>query len=268
MLATYSINNELNGIEVIFSEKPGEEIRDNLKRNGFRWHRQKKLWYAKNNENRLDYIKTICKGEIPETEELGGTVSDGYMGAKRWDGNKSHLHLYGSDLSKAIREELKAYGIKGCTVSVNSYSMGQSIRVKVKVADSDFIPLDEWAAGKSIYDLESFNHQIIYRVHESEWRGKPWYNYDYIDTDKFNELSEEDQKRVYDINAKHQWRQERNNTLNHYHLEHYTTFTDELMDKILKINDIINTFRYDDSNSMVDYFDTNFYYDIELKEMA
>lgn len=256
MLATYSINNELNGIEVIFSEKPSEEIRDNLKRNGFRWHRQKKLWYAKNNENRLDYIKTICKGEIPETEELGGTVSDGYMGAKRWDGNKSHLHLYGSDLSKAIREDLKKHGIKGCTVSVDTYSMGQSITVKVKVSDDDFKPYDEWKQERNIFDFA--NHGWIWKNEE----------HDDMYADDFCKLSNAEQEKVFEINAKRAYQAERDYTINHYHLDNYTTFNPALMQKIQNVIDCVNSYRYDDSNSMVDYFDTNFYYDIELKEMA
>ena len=36
------------------------------------------------------------------------------------------------------------------------------------------------------------------------------------------------------------------------------------LEKIIKINDIITAYRYDASNSMVDYFDTNFYYDINI----
>lgn len=266
-IVKYTINNELNGIEIKFDEKPSEDIRSSLKRNGFRWHKVKKVWYAKNNKERLIYAESISNGELPN-EELGGEVSEGYMGGNQWNGNKSNRRLYGSDLSRAIREEFKAQGIKGCTVSVQSYSMGQTITVKVGITDNDFIPFDEWICGKSIYDFQSFNHQIISEIHEREWRGRTLLDYDYVDTQKFYDLSEEEQKRIYDINAKHSWLSERNNTINQYHLETYTTFTEQFMQKLHKINDIINTYRYDESNSMVDYFDTNFYYDIVLKEIA
>lgn len=41
-------NQELNGIEVVFSEKPSQEVIDILKSQGFRWSFKKRLWYYKN----------------------------------------------------------------------------------------------------------------------------------------------------------------------------------------------------------------------------
>ena len=40
------------------------------------------------------------------------------------------------------------------------------------------------------------------------------------------------------------------------------------MEIIKKVNSIISAYRYDESNSMVDYFDTNFYYDIHTKPIS
>lgn len=65
--ATYSINNAQNGIEVMFSAKPTADVLENLKANGFRWHRAKKLWYCKRNNEREEIAKAICSGNITET---------------------------------------------------------------------------------------------------------------------------------------------------------------------------------------------------------
>lgn len=52
-MCTMAINNQFNGIELTFESKPTSEVRDSLKNLGFRWHGVKKLWYAKNTEERM-----------------------------------------------------------------------------------------------------------------------------------------------------------------------------------------------------------------------
>jgi hypothetical protein len=45
--ATYRLNDEKQGIEIRFAEKPSDEIRASLKQWGFRWSRFASCWYAK-----------------------------------------------------------------------------------------------------------------------------------------------------------------------------------------------------------------------------
>lgn len=54
-------NEEKNGIEVKFNTKPAQEVINDLKANGFRWHSIKKIWYAKQTEERINYINTTFK---------------------------------------------------------------------------------------------------------------------------------------------------------------------------------------------------------------
>jgi hypothetical protein len=54
-------------------------------------------------------------------------------------------------------------------------------------------------------------------------------------------------------------------SINHYHIENYHEIGAAFIAKLKRIRDIITAYRYDESNSMVDYFDTNFYYDIDTK---
>lgn len=73
-MTTLSINKELNGIEVIFDNKPAQAVIENLKNNGFRWHRTKKLWYAKNSAERLALVENIADRKA-ETKEIKKAVN-------------------------------------------------------------------------------------------------------------------------------------------------------------------------------------------------
>ena len=76
------LNNEHNGIELYFEEKPSKNIIDMLKANKFRWHSIKKCWFAKNNEKNMLVVENIKNGRIEtiKTEtlknELGIKVGD------------------------------------------------------------------------------------------------------------------------------------------------------------------------------------------------
>lgn len=59
-MATLTLNQELNGIEIRFDCKPIAAALEALKKNGFRWHHQKKMWYAKNTPERLEMAQAIA----------------------------------------------------------------------------------------------------------------------------------------------------------------------------------------------------------------
>ena len=62
-MTTLTLNQELNGIEIRFDAKPLQATLDGLKKLGFRWHRQKKIWYAKNTPERLELAQAIADSE-------------------------------------------------------------------------------------------------------------------------------------------------------------------------------------------------------------
>ena len=64
-----NMNEELRGVELTFSQKPDTRILTTLKDAGFRWHRVKKLWYAKRSETTLQVIAELKEGP-------SGTVID------------------------------------------------------------------------------------------------------------------------------------------------------------------------------------------------
>lgn len=67
--ATYTLNNEKNGVEIYFTEKPSEEVREQLKTLKSRWSRNKKCWYAKQSEETISLAKQLAGEEQPEQEK-------------------------------------------------------------------------------------------------------------------------------------------------------------------------------------------------------
>jgi hypothetical protein len=53
------INEELNGIELYFDNKPERKVLDSLKANKFRWSNYKKCWYTKQSEKTLQIAKAL-----------------------------------------------------------------------------------------------------------------------------------------------------------------------------------------------------------------
>lgn len=60
---TVAENHELNGIEVTFTEKPDNATLETLKAAKFRWHRAKKLWYAKKTPETTAVVQKLSFAE-------------------------------------------------------------------------------------------------------------------------------------------------------------------------------------------------------------
>lgn len=50
---------EFDGVEVYFPGKPSEATRAALKTSGYRWHKKKQCWYARNTEQNLQALRAI-----------------------------------------------------------------------------------------------------------------------------------------------------------------------------------------------------------------
>lgn len=64
-------NKEHAGIELSFSAKPPKEVIDAVKQNGFRWHNQKKVWFARDNAARRLFAATLAGEKASEPAEKG-----------------------------------------------------------------------------------------------------------------------------------------------------------------------------------------------------
>lgn len=69
-MAKMTLNEQFNGVEIFFEEKPDTKVLEQLKANGFRWHNFKKIWYAKRTEKTLTLATSICgKSKADEVAE-------------------------------------------------------------------------------------------------------------------------------------------------------------------------------------------------------
>lgn len=247
---TYNItyNAQFGSQEIYFDGKPSDAVRSALKELKFRWHSVKRCWYGYAAE------ETIAKAITGTTtdEEPASVVGDGYMGGGAVYGSKSHKWLFGADLSAAVREDLKKAGIKA-SCKIHTYSGGQSLTVTLKTTAADYIPFEQY--------LESF------RLNYSGWITYGPGAGEFIHSDKYFELDGEERERIRQAAAA--WQYNKNTTQESTPRVGWIDWlTDEAKAVVEQIDSIVSAYRYDCSNSMVDYFDTNFYYDIRLKPVA
>ena len=99
-MTTYTLNNAFNGIEITFDGKPAENIREQLKAAGFRWHNKNKLWYAKQSAERLALAEALASGTAPKAEtEKAEPVRDhslkvGDILASSWGYEQTNNNFY------------------------------------------------------------------------------------------------------------------------------------------------------------------------------
>lgn len=77
-MTTYTINTEHNGIEITFDAKPDADTRATLKENGFRWHRKKALWYAKQTAEREALAEKLANGAKVEPAKEPAEIVNAY----------------------------------------------------------------------------------------------------------------------------------------------------------------------------------------------
>lgn len=227
--------------------------REYLKAMGCRWSKKRREWYLTGDGGERDEI----------AENFTAKASPGYMGAVKITGNKAGLRLHGAELSKAIRNDLRDYikhpAIKRShiNVSVDSYSMGQHIYVTIKLDRSI------WTVGREKY-IEAGKKDPYKRIRLNDWIS-------YRDEDgeivtKLGESLDMTPELIENVLALQydQFEGGEKFDVNHYHVES-PYLTDDCIRLLEDVNRIVCAYRYDDSNSMVDYFDTNFYYSIKIK---
>ena len=88
------------------------------------------------------------------------------------------------------------------------------------------------------------------QIHREKWFA--------LDADEQQRTLRSHAARDYDYSISHDI------DINHYHIDSYKEYTVEFKAKLHKINAVLDTYHHDDSNSMVDYFDTNFYRNITV----
>lgn len=247
---TYEIRNnaQFNSSEIYFDGKPSEAIRSALKSLRFRWHSVKKCWYGYAQEHEI--VNAILGTSTDE--EPAEVVTDGYLGGGAVYGSKSNLHLYGSDLAKAIREDLKKAGIKGVTITSKNGNIQATITTTAAdvASEADFV---------NAYTVKGSFGWVDY-TDENDIRRS-------VHIRDYYELPDELRERIRVEHARREYARDYTHRadLNQYHLDQYTGFTAAGLARIKAVHNIITAYRYDESNSMVDYFNTNFYISLYTK---
>ena len=252
---TITTNYKYNSREISFDGIPSEEVRAALKSLKMRWNPKRSIWYGFAEESEL-IAAILAADESKPAEEASEVHTEGYMGGGAVYGSKSNQPLYGADLSKAIREDIKKAGIKGVTVRCKSYSGGQSITATVSLPESAFVPEADFVAD---YQIKCNQYWLYY--YDSFGKVQS------IHIDKYFAADAAEQEKIRTSVAMYEYDRETRHEcqINHYHIDSYKSFTEETGKLLKKIQSIIEAYRYDESNAMVDYFNTNFYFDIITK---
>ena len=263
---TINHNKQFNSLEVSFNEKPTKEIRDNLKALKYRWNPKKCIWYGYSKEDEL--IQALSDGLDDNNKikqiETGGNFFEGYLGARGWEGVNCHKQFELKDVNKYLKQVCKKnYGVDIRT-KYNSYSGGESTYITIILNEKSFKTIEEV--------LELFNNINPQNTDERN----------YIIQAAF---SSEDSSALYSDrwidNYNRQSIEERNVTVknwyeNIYKYQHQTYvgsssealawfLNDRYKQAVHVVLSTLQSFQYSDSNSMVDYFNTNFYYFVYLK---
>lgn len=195
-------------------------------------------------------------------------LSDGYLGAIKSTGNKSKQFLYGGDLSKAVKsslQEVLAPELKKSDIRTEckTYSGGQHITITLKLDKATYAPsIAEFKANieqrtklhKYLWIWTVENGQHVQVFHEKLW-----------------DMTAEEQDKAASLTAEYYKKchyDAKECDINHYHIDNEIMLNEKGREIVKAANQVIKAYNYDDSNSMVDYFDTNFYYviNIEWKE--
>lgn len=226
------INEEKQGIELYFEAIPTAEERTILKNNGYRWNNAKKCWYIK-------------KNKIVEPIQLGTSEIENSYSGYGWKGCNSNKHLSMVEIAKIIKKELKRVfptSTFSITTEGNCYYNGLNISLMKDTIN----PLNDYKTA-----VKEAEKNTSTRIIE---------NYD-----KWCGLSEQDiwesEQRKKELKSR---LESGNITINQYHIDKDFELS-EHGKKIFKyIKKLCDSFNYDDSDSMTDYFDCGFYLELKI----
>lgn len=251
-MTRFAINKEFNGIEITFDSKPAAETLEALKASGYRWHRAKKVWYAKQTTERLALAQTIAGEQITETTKASKPTEAETINLDNLGQNAPHL--YGAELAKAIREDLKRRGVKGCTVRTRKVTYDTGITVTVKAGSSDIVSLEEYTERYSFAEFacDAMNYHGVFD-------GSRW-----IYAATWEAMTDEERREAYRTHAEY-YLSKSPNFYRAGERKDYKTITTAFYNKLCAIYKIANQWNYDNSDIMTDYFDVGYYLDIDIK---
>lgn len=243
-----------------------------LKSLGLRWSKKRVAWYYKGQPAATEQeaevteaIEETTPAEVetygmtePDPKEFYTTSGEGYMGASAFYGSKSKTRLYGADLTSELRAQFKRHNIKNVTVRMGR---GSDVIVTIKAEAGDMIDFDSFCQSVASYKFEAncTNSWIYYIDKDGIDHSIHWDSFQALPEDEQEEIKEGWIKAYYNSYAKG------DRTPSIYHYNECEVYSPKLIKKMDFITRIINAYNYDESNSMVDYFNRGIYWDFAIK---
>lgn len=195
-------------------------------------------------------------------EQFYTVASDGYMGAIKTTGSKSAVYLRDAELSKQIRlalQEVLAPELSKSDVKVRkeSYSMGRCIHITLRLDKNKYAPT-----------RDEFKQIVVDNVKRHRYTWIVDGNGATTHADNYWKMDESERHKTEQATAEQQaiWNYNQDTiSINQYNIDKEDMLNDDGKEIVRVAVQVINAFNYDDSNSQVDYFDTNFYYNLKVE---
>lgn len=225
------INEEKQGIELYFEGIPSKAEREELKANGYKWNAKKKCWYIK--QAKLEKV------------ELGTKKIENSYSGFGWEGVNSDKHLTMTEIAKIIKKELKRV-FPSATFSVttegNHYYNGLNIAL---MKDSQN-PFNDYEAA-----VREASKNSSTRIIEDYSK---WVNLSDVEIWESEQRKEELKNRL----------EHKNITINQYHIDKDYELSNYGKKVFKFVKELCDSFNYDDSDSMTDYFNCGFYLELKI----
>jgi len=227
-------NKEKQGIELYFEAIPTAEERTELKANGYKWNNAKKCWYIK-------------QGKAQEQEPIALGVREmknSYTGYG-WEGVNSSKNLTMVEIAKIIKKELKRVfpsASFSVTTEGNAYYSGLNVYLMKDSKD----PFNDYETA--VKEACKSSSSRIYENYDN-WVG----------------LSEQDIRESEERKKNIKNRLESGHIqLNHYHIDSDYELSEYGKKLFGYVVELCNSFNFDDSDGMIDYFHCKFYLSIAI----
>ena len=268
---TISHNDEHNSTEIAFTGKPSEEVRAALKALRFRWNSVRRVWYGYAD---AETVRAAIEGKKPDEAKKPARAEKKRekINLDGLDANKKTC--CGSDFSKVLRADLKARGVSGVSIRCNRSGWTDSITATITMSAEDFRSAEECAArdGWSTFfnreacgwgpTVDGVEYSHFYEGRETDTQKYITYGSHYTDNSESSNFPI----------LRRFWLGElsRFDSINHHNMrrDNYLELTDAAFQRVAAIVSIIQSYNWDRSDSMTDYFDVGFYLDIDLKKPA
>lgn len=263
---TITENAEFGSVEVKFNGKPSESVRDALKALRFRWHRQRGIWYGY-----ADPATVRAAIEGKNAAQKPTKAAEKKQTRINLDGlEKNKKTAYGADFAAVLRADLKARGVTGVTIRAGKATYTDTITATITTTADDYRSAEEAAARdgwRTFFNAEQYGITVDGISYHAAHQGRETATAKYIISgDPYDSTNPDSNFPV----LRSFWRDRiaRVDSVNHHGMtpERYREFTTEAYNRIAAVVRIIQSYNWDHSDSMSDYFDVGFYLDIDIKK--